>query len=58
MNALVLVSGAVLAMAGETTMTGQEAPGFIVADWVAGPEVSLRNIQGRKMLVFLYHTAC
>ncbi len=59
MNALALVTAcAALAASGETTMTGREAPDPIVSAWVAGPGVNLRNIRGRKALVFLYHTAC
>ncbi|MHC4502580.1 MAG: hypothetical protein ACYTFI_04675 [Planctomycetota bacterium] len=59
MNALALVTTcAALAASGGTTMTGQQAPDFIVADWVVKPEVHLRNIRGRKALVFMYHTAC
>ncbi len=59
MNALALVTTcAALAASGKTTMTGQEAPDLIVADWVVKPAVHLRNIRGRKALVFFYHTTC
>ena len=59
MNVLALLSTcAALGASGGTTMTGQEAPDFIVADWAVKPEVHLRNIRGRKALIFMYHTAC
>ena len=58
MNVLALVSSCALAAGGGTTMTGQTAPDPVVAKWVTGPEVNLRNIRGRKAIIFLYHTAC
>ena len=59
MNALALfLSCGAFAAGGETTMTGRDAPDLIVSEWVVKPEVSLRNIRGRKAIVYLYHTAC
>lgn len=59
MNALALaLSCATVAAGGGTTMVGRDAPDLIVDKWVVKPEVHLRNVRGRKAVVFLYHTAC
>ena len=43
---------------GATSMTGKQAPGLFVSKWGVGPEVHLRNLRGRKVVLALYHTAC
>ncbi len=59
MNTFALaISCTAFAAGGGTTMTGRAAPDFIVSEWPLGPEVHLRNVRGRKAVVFLYHTDC
>ena len=54
----VAVSCAAFAASGGSTLTGGTAPDLIVKEWPLGPEVHLRNIRGRKAVVFFYHTDC
>ena len=59
MKSLVLALGyAVLAAKGSSPMVGKAAPDFAVADWPQKPEVNLRNLRGRTVILILYHTAC
>ena len=62
MNGLALaVATATLATGADgsmTSMTGKDAPGLFASRWAVQPEVHLRNLRGRKVVLALYHTAC
>ena len=59
MSALAVAVGcAAFAAGGQTSMVGSEAPDLVVKEWPVGPAVHLRNLRGRKAVVFFYDTAC
>ncbi len=43
---------------GGTSITGKEAPDVFVSEWAVQPEVHLRNLRGRKVVLALYDAAC
>ncbi len=43
---------------GGTSMTGKETPDLFVSEWAVQPEVHLRNLRGRKVVLALYDIAC
>jgi hypothetical protein len=49
---------AAAAPSGGTEMTGRPAPDLVVSQWPNQPQAFLRNLRGRKVVLFLYHTAC
>ena len=59
MHSLALtLSCAVLVGSSRSPMVGQQAPDLIVASWPGKPEVHLRNMRGRYVILTLYNTAC
>ena len=52
------LSCAVLGGIPPSSVVGKQAPDLVVANWPGKPEVHLRNLRGRYVILALYNTAC